>query len=680
MGNNMLRFYLEMKDMMSSGLVKVAKQANQSFTQIQNVAKKAQENINAIAISNKKLAYSFDELKAKKEQLEKVMSSERSLGVIRRARAEYEALGRQMNRHAGNTSTGNRTGGGVGNLLGLGMRHFAPAAMLAGAMALGTGSVKAAMNYEATQASYSVLTGSKSKGKELSGNLQTLQQNTILGPEVFKAGQTLMGFGVAAERVVPIIKQLGDVAMGNKDKFESLTLAFAQTQAAGRLMGQDLLQYINAGFNPLQTMSEKWEQFGFKQKVSVGQLKEAMEKGAISSQMVSKAFEIATNSGGKFANMMDTIAQTNFGKLQVLEGQWESFKINLGGKFASLTTGALSAASGILGLVNPLEKASNAAFVEKLKINGLINSIATLNDNNVLRKEKINELVSNYPELFKNLDAETLSNQKLLSVLNNINKAYDEKIDLAAKSEIVADHKKNESLLKEKIGRYSLASELFKQGRSDLAMAQFDAMEKGKYRFKFGWENLKDGNGILNDSNFFKHLNTEIADLKSQLNSLSPQITNSEFDKNKLETKVIAEEAKALYKSIDKQKEIFGGNKNSLNDFLSEYNKFSSLLFNPYKIADKGLDINTLKAKMSPSSITSGSNSSNSAAITALSDKTANSVASGGPRIININGLKFMDKMENHFTGGITENADTIEEKFTNLLLRVLNSGAAVAS
>ena len=45
--------------------------------------------------------------------------------------------------------------------------------------------------------------------------------------------------------------------MGNNEKFSSMTLAFAQMSAAGRLMGQDLNQMINAGFNPLQVISEK---------------------------------------------------------------------------------------------------------------------------------------------------------------------------------------------------------------------------------------------------------------------------------------------------------------------------------------------------------------------------------------------------------------------------------------
>jgi len=69
--------------------------------------------------------------------------------------------------------------------------------------------------------------------------------------DIAKAGQTLMGFGVDVHRVMPILRQLSDISMGDSQRFQSLSLAFAQMSAQGRLMGQDLNQMVNAGFNPL---------------------------------------------------------------------------------------------------------------------------------------------------------------------------------------------------------------------------------------------------------------------------------------------------------------------------------------------------------------------------------------------------------------------------------------------
>ena len=77
---------------------------------------------------------------------------------------------------------------------------------------------------------------------------------------------------------MPMLRAIGDISMGDTQKLQSLTLAFAQMSSTGKLMGQDLLQMINAGFNPLSVISEKTGK-------SIGVLKDEMSKGAISAKM-----------------------------------------------------------------------------------------------------------------------------------------------------------------------------------------------------------------------------------------------------------------------------------------------------------------------------------------------------------------------------------------------------------
>lgn len=113
-----------------------------------------------------------------------------------------------------------------------------------------------------------------------------------------KGAQTLLGFGVAAEKVMPILKQIGDISMGNADRFQSLVLAFAQASANGKLMGQDLLQMINAGFNPLNQMSKDTGK-------SIAELRDEMSRGAISAEDMEKAFAAATAEGGQFYGMLE---------------------------------------------------------------------------------------------------------------------------------------------------------------------------------------------------------------------------------------------------------------------------------------------------------------------------------------------------------------------------------------
>lgn len=152
------------------------------------------------------------------------------------------------------------------------------------------------MEIDSVGKSFESLLKSEDKAKEMIGGLKELSIKS--GLNTYGAAQTLLGFNVDAEKIIPSLKSIGDITMGNNEKFSSMTLAFAQMSAAGRLMGQDLNQMINAGFNPLQVISEKTGK-------SIAVLKKEMEQGAISSEMVADAFGTATAEGGRFYNMLE---------------------------------------------------------------------------------------------------------------------------------------------------------------------------------------------------------------------------------------------------------------------------------------------------------------------------------------------------------------------------------------
>lgn len=189
------------------------------------------------------------------------------------------------------------------------------AGFVAGIIKIGKTAISEAAKLEQLEVSFEVMLGSAEKAKKMIADLQKVAASTPYGQEdVAKAAQTMLGFGVAAEKVIPYVKQLGDIAMGNRDRFKSLSLAFAQTQAAGKLMGQDLLQMINAGFNPLKEISRKTGK-------SIGQLKDEMSKGAISAKMVADAFKSATEKSGSFYKMSEKMSKT-------VAGMWSTMKDN----------------------------------------------------------------------------------------------------------------------------------------------------------------------------------------------------------------------------------------------------------------------------------------------------------------------------------------------------------------
>lgn len=169
---------------------------------------------------------------------------------------------------------------------------------------VGGRALKLGIDEEMRNASFEVLFGGEKNARKIIDNIDAYARKTTYGKENLSAAvQTMAGFGIAQERIMPNLKAIGEIAMGDKNKLGSLTLAFSQMSATGQLMGQDLNQMINAGFNPLLQMSKDTGK-------SVGVLKDEMGKGKISADMVAQAFQKATQESGQFYGMSEKMSQT----------------------------------------------------------------------------------------------------------------------------------------------------------------------------------------------------------------------------------------------------------------------------------------------------------------------------------------------------------------------------------
>lgn len=186
--------------------------------------------------------------------------------------------------------------------------------ILSGLTSLGKKIFDLGVQQEQLNIAFTTFLGSAEKAKKLMAELTKFSIITPFTPDqVNKAAKTLLAFGTQAKDIIPTLKMLGDVSSGTGKDLSEMAVIFGQIQSTGRLMGQDLLQLINAGFNPLQIISEKTGK-------SVKVLKEEMEKGLISFDMVKQAFKDATSEGGLFFNLMEKQSASVGGKLSTIAG------------------------------------------------------------------------------------------------------------------------------------------------------------------------------------------------------------------------------------------------------------------------------------------------------------------------------------------------------------------------
>lgn len=155
------------------------------------------------------------------------------------------------------------------------------------------------------------------------------------------AQKTMMSFGIEGEKAFSTLKQIGDIAMGDSQKMQSLALAFSQATSAGKLQGQDLNQLINAGFNPLNEISKHTGE-------SMASLREKMSKGQISAEMLSQAFTWATEEGGLFYQGAEKAGDSTMGKINQLKDTFDEFLIDVFNKLKPVIDTCLSFATGFL--------------------------------------------------------------------------------------------------------------------------------------------------------------------------------------------------------------------------------------------------------------------------------------------------------------------------------------------
>ena len=318
-----------------------AQKSGIGFNQLNSVTGSAIERLKNLALQGRQNSAEFQNL-AK---------------YVKTANKELTSADNIVNKAIGNTSGLSGALGSLGGSLGsLGTLASGAAAGFAllklkdyGQYALQTSAA-----FEQLAISFRVMTGSAQTGQELTDAIIKLGAETpMTAQQLSKAAQLLLSFGESAENIIPDLKLLGDITDGEVNRFNMLSLAFAQVGANGKLMGQDLLQMVNAGFNPLQIISQKTGR-------SMGELRKEMEEGRISFQMVAQAMKDATSEGGRYFGLMEQQAGSLNGLLSTNADTWEQVAKNIGDMFLPMAKaavqGLINLGSAILNLQNKMRQ------------------------------------------------------------------------------------------------------------------------------------------------------------------------------------------------------------------------------------------------------------------------------------------------------------------------------------
>lgn len=207
---------------------------------------------------------------------------------------------------------------GISKLGGIAKKGAGVAAAAVGAVtaALGAGvvaGVKYNASIESYQTSFEVMTGSAEKAAEVIDKLKKVGAETPFElPDLADTTQLLMNYGFSADEAMDKMMMLGDISQGSAEKMSRIATAYGQMSSAGKVSLEDVKQMIEAGFNPLQEISESTGE-------SMASLYDRISKGTISVDEITASMQRATSEGGKYFQSMEKQSQTFSGLISTLK-------------------------------------------------------------------------------------------------------------------------------------------------------------------------------------------------------------------------------------------------------------------------------------------------------------------------------------------------------------------------
>lgn len=196
--------------------------------------------------------------------------------------------------------------------------------------------------FQKLEVAFNTMLGNKEKADALMAQIVDYAATTPFELQDIAGGaKQLLAYGTASEKIIPIMKQLGDVSAGLGQPIGRLVTVFGQIQLKGKLMGDDLRQINEAGVPLIAELAKNLGK-------SNAEIQAMVTAGQIGAADVAKAFETMAGAGGKFEGMTAAMSKTIAGQISNLKDAWTSMLNDIGKGNEGLISDALGFAKGIV--------------------------------------------------------------------------------------------------------------------------------------------------------------------------------------------------------------------------------------------------------------------------------------------------------------------------------------------
>lgn len=193
--------------------------------------------------------------------------------------------------------------------------------------------------FQQLEISFGTMLKSKEKANELMAQLTDLAAKTPFGlEEVSEGAKKLLAFQVPAEEVTETLRRMGDVASGLGVPMGQLIHVYGQVKAQGKLMTNDLYQFMNAGIPIIAELSKVVGK-------SETEIKDMVSAGKIGFAEIQAVIKNMTNEGGLFYNLMAEQSKSLGGQISNLKDNFDQMLNEIGKASEGIVSGAIKGVS-----------------------------------------------------------------------------------------------------------------------------------------------------------------------------------------------------------------------------------------------------------------------------------------------------------------------------------------------
>ena len=193
--------------------------------------------------------------------------------------------------------------------------------------------------FQQLEISFGTMLKSKEKANELMAQLTDLAAKTPFGlEEVSEGAKKLLAFQIPAQEVTETLRRMGDVASGLGVPMGQLIHVYGQVKAQGKLMTNDLYQFMNAGIPIIAELSKVVGK-------SETEIKDMVSAGKIEFTEIQAVIKNMTNEGGLFYNLMAEQSKSLGGQISNLRDNFDQMLNEIGKASEGIVSGAIKGVS-----------------------------------------------------------------------------------------------------------------------------------------------------------------------------------------------------------------------------------------------------------------------------------------------------------------------------------------------